>query len=209
MPDSPARGAGARAVHRRGGHDPMHDPVYGRRFWIGVAVGGLIMLHGLAGLVRQASSTRPGAWAGWLLAILAAHDLLLVPLVLLVGGLLSAAVGHVAGGRLWPPLRAALATAGIVFLVTMPALVGDGRSTDPTNPTLLPNDYPRSLALVAGAIFAAAAIWAVIAARQITSARGGTRRSAGHLRRDLPAGPPPSTMTAPSAKPKSYQFPLL
>jgi hypothetical protein len=159
------------------GDDPRHDPVYGRRFWIGVAVGGLVMLHGLAGLVRQASSTRPGAWAGWLLAILAAHDLVLVPLVLLVGGLLGGAAGRVAGGRLWPPLRAALATAGIVVLVTMPALVGDGRSTDPTNPTLLPNDSPRSLALVLAAILVAAAIWAGIAARPAVRSR--PRRSRG------------------------------
>jgi hypothetical protein len=159
-----------------GGAPRGHDPAYGRRFWIGVALGGLVMLHGLAGLLRQASATRPGAWAGWLLAILAAHDLVLVPLVLLVGGLLSAAVGRIAGRRLWPPLRAALLTTGIVVLVTMPALVGGGRSTDPTNPTLLPNDYLRSLALVSGAIFASAGIWAVITVRPWRRGAGDGRR---------------------------------
>jgi hypothetical protein len=169
------------------GHDPARDPAGGRRFWIGVAAGGLVMVHGLAGLVRQASSTRPGAWAGWLLAILAAHDLVLVPLVLLVGGLLSATAGRVAGGRLWPPLRAALVTAGVVVLVTMPALVGDGRSTDPTNPTLLPDDYLRSLALVLAAIFVAAAIWAGIAARPRRSGATPARRAV-RTRRRRPRG---------------------
>lgn len=172
MPSRPPGGTGGRAAHRPDGHDPE----YGRRFWIGVATGGLVMLHGLAGMVRQASTTRPGAWAAWLLAILAMHDLVLVPAVLLVGALLSAGVGRVAGGRLWPPLRAALLTTGVVVLITIPALVGGGRSTDPTNPTLLPNDYPRSVALVAGTTVVAAGIWAGIATRPRRGAGAPGRR---------------------------------
>jgi hypothetical protein len=186
MPDAPPAVRGVPPPGVRNPGPDVHDPVYGRRFWIGVVVGGGIMLHGLAGLLRQASVTRPGAWAVWLLAILAAHDLVLAPAVLLVGGLLSVALGGVAGQRLWPPLRAGLVIAGAVLLVTMPALVGGGRSTDPTNPTLLPNHYPRSLALVIGLILAVAGTGAGIAVRRrrrgartrprSSAAAGGDRR---------------------------------
>jgi len=177
MPGAPPTGAAEPPPERRDLAPHGADPASGRRFWIGVAVGGGIMLHGLAGLLRQAPVTRPGAWAGWLLAVLAVHDLLLVPAVLLVGGLLGGALGGTAGGRLWPPLRAALVTGGIVLLVTMPALVGGGRSTDPTNPTLLPNDDPRSLALVIGSIMAAAGAWAGIAASRPRRSRAPRRPS--------------------------------
>jgi hypothetical protein len=186
MPDAPPAVRGVSPPGVRNPRPDVHDPVYGRRFWIGVVVGGGIMLHGLAGLLRQASVTRPGAWAVWLLAILAAHDLVLVPAVLLFGGLLGVALGGVAGQRLWPPLRAGLVIAGIVLLVTMPALVGGGRSTDPTNPTLLPNHYPLSLALVIGLILAVAGTGAGIAVRRwrrgartrprSSAAAGGDRR---------------------------------
>jgi hypothetical protein len=169
-------GAGRKALARPAGGDAE----LGRRFWIGAAAGGLVMLHGLAGLVRQAASTRPGAWAVWLLAILAAHDLVLVPAVLLSARLLRRG----AGSTLWPPLRAALVAGGIVLLITAPALLGDGRSTDPTNPTLLPNDYPRSLALVIGLILAAAGAWAVLATRPW---------------RQTPKRPPPRPSTSASA----------
>lgn len=163
MPDAPPTAAVGPPPGRRDLGPHAADPAYGRRFWIGVAVGGGVMLHGLAGLLRQAPVTRPGAWAGWLLAILVAHDLLLVPAVLLVGRLLGGALGGIAGRRPWPALRAALVIAGIVLLATMPGLVGAGRSTDPTNPTLLPNDYPRSLALVIALILGAAGARAGIA----------------------------------------------
>ncbi len=78
----------------------------------------------------------PGQVAGWLLGTLPAHDLLLAPLVLLIGFALPTA------GRWRGPLRGGLLTAGALFLVALPPLL---RADSARYPTSLPLDYPRGL----------------------------------------------------------------
>jgi hypothetical protein len=117
-------------------------------------VGGSVLAWGLVGLVGQAMATVPPAWAGWLLACLLVHDLVVVPAVFAVARL----VGR-APARWRPAVRAALVVSGVLVLVTAPALLGGGRSTQPGNSSVLPGDYPRSLALVLGLVWAVAAGW--------------------------------------------------
>jgi hypothetical protein len=130
------------------------EPTYGRAWWAGLAVGGSVLAWGLVGLVGQAMATVPPAWAGWLLACLLVHDLVVVPAVFAVARL----VGR-APARWRPAMRAALVVSGVLVLVTAPALLGGGRSTQPGNSSVLPGDYPRSLALVLGLVWAVAAGW--------------------------------------------------
>ena len=137
---------------RAGGGRLSTEPTYGRAWWVGLAVGGSVLAWGLVGLVRQAMATVPPAWAGWLVACLLVHDLVVLPAVFAVARL----VGH-APARWRPALRAALVVSGVVVLVTLPALIGGGRSTQPGNSSVLPGDYPRSLALVLGLVWAVAA----------------------------------------------------
>jgi hypothetical protein len=127
------------------------EPAYGPGFWVGVAVGGAVAGFGLWGLLGHAAATRPPGWAGWLLATLLGHDLLLAPGLLTVGWL----VGRLPG-RWRVPVRAALVVSAVVVLVTLPAFLGNGRATQPGNASLLPNDYGRSLALVLGLVWAVA-----------------------------------------------------
>ena len=126
-------------------------------WWNGLAVGGLAIARGLAGLVSQAAATMPPAWAAWLAAVLLTHDLLLVPAVLTVTAVTGRAPPAWRG-----PLRAALAVSGVLVLVTLPAFLGHGRATQPGNRTLLPSDYPRNLAVLVAAVWLVAAAAALI-----------------------------------------------
>lgn len=136
---------------------PAPPPRYGRLFWALLPVGGLLMAWGLVGLFRDAALTVPASWLRWFLGGLLVHDLLLVPAVLAVG----LAVRRLPPA-LQPPVRAALIVSGTLALMSLPLLLGYGRATQPGNASLLPGDYPRSLAITVGAVWAAAAAWALL-----------------------------------------------
>ncbi|KAB8168728.1 hypothetical protein FH609_007640 [Streptomyces sp. 3MP-14] len=125
-----------------------------------------------AGLVLLAAGVRllwtgtdegvPARVGGWLLGVLLAHDLLLVPLVLLVGWAVRRVPGRGA-------LRAGLLTGGCLVLVALPPLL---RRNEARYPTSLPLDYPRGLAVALGVV---ALLTAAGVARQRWAARGARR----------------------------------
>ncbi len=84
--------------------------------WLLYAAGTGMAGYGLQGVVRD-----PGSdvvrWAAWLLGGALAHDLLLVPLVLLVGRALP-----LLPGRLRTPVQAALLVGAVLTLVSVPVL---------------------------------------------------------------------------------------
>jgi len=61
------------------------EPLSGWRWWGGLAVGGAVGLFGLTGLVADAAKTMPLVWLRWLVGLLLVHDLVLAPLVQLIG----------------------------------------------------------------------------------------------------------------------------
>ena len=139
---------------------PPAVPDYGRRFWLALLAGGLVMAWGVAGLLRHAASTVPASWLRWLLGLLLAHDLLLAPAVLAAGHLLRRVPAP------WrPPLRAALIVSGTLALTSLPLLLGYGRASQPGNTSLLPRDYPASLAAVLAVVWGLAAAWGLYRAR--------------------------------------------
>ena len=136
-----------------GAADESPRPAYGHGFWPAAAAGGPVMAFGVWGLLGHAQATMPAAWARWLAAALLIHDLLVAPALLAAGWLL----GRLPGG--WrAPVRAALLVSATVVLVTLPAFLGDGRTTQPGNASVLPNHYGRSLALVLLPVWAAAVL---------------------------------------------------
>ena len=143
-------------------------PVYGRWFWPALAVGGAAMAWGAAGLVRHADSTVPASWLRWLLGGLIAHDLVLAPALRALG---------LALGRLPPALRpgvrAALIVSGTLALMSVPLLLGYGRSAQPGNRSVLPGNYPLSLAAVVGAVWAAAGAWTLLTRRARRTSQAG------------------------------------
>ncbi|MEU5633100.1 hypothetical protein ACH47C_29835 [Streptomyces rishiriensis] len=94
----------------------------------------------------------------WLGGAALLHDLVLAPVVLLVGLVL------VRGGSRGP-VRGALLVAGALTAVALPVLLRPGRTA---NPSVLPLDYPRNWLISLVAVATVTALWA--------AARGFARR---------------------------------
>jgi hypothetical protein len=143
------------------------EPLAGWRWWTGLAAGGAVGLFGLAGLLRDATKTKPLVWLAWLAGLLLVHDFVLAPLVLLVGRRL----------RKWAPeawrwpIQVGLVTSGVLVLTSVPVLYGVGRRTQPGNASVLPGHYPLALA---GVLLV---VWLGVLALGIWSSAGGRRRS--------------------------------
>ncbi|UED83619.1 hypothetical protein [Streptomyces profundus] len=106
------------------------------------ALGLLLIGVGVRLLWSGTADGTPGQVAGWLVGTLLAHDLLLAPLVSLIGLALPA-------GRWRGPLRGGLLAAGALVLVALPPLL---RAGSPRYPTSLPLDYPRGLLISLAAV---------------------------------------------------------
>lgn len=112
----------------------------------GLAVAG----YGIAGLVTHARATRPTNSLAWLLTGIVAHDAVVVPVIALIGLVLSRAVPR--------PYRAvtqgALIVSGSVILASLPLWRGYGGS--PGNPSVNALPYGRNLLIVLGGVWAVA-----------------------------------------------------
>ena len=125
------------------------EPLAGWRWWGGLTAGTAIGLFGLAGLVADAAKTMPLLWLRWLVGLLLVHDLVVAPLVHLVGRRLR---DHALPAWRWP-LQLGLVTSGVLVLASVPVLYGVGRATQPGNASVLPGNYPRALAGVLLAVW--------------------------------------------------------
>ncbi|MBP2708235.1 hypothetical protein JOL79_31095 [Microbispora sp. RL4-1S] len=103
----------------------------------GYALGGGLILLGLAGLALNAGQADPLSWALWFGGGVVAHDFVLVPVTLALGVPLR---------RVPRPYRVGLVVAAMITLVSLPVVLGFGRRAD--NPSQLPLDYGRNLAAV-------------------------------------------------------------
>ena len=119
-------------------------PLAGWRWWTGLAIGSAVGLFGLAGLAVDAAKTMPGVWLKWLIGLLLVHDFLLAPMVHLTGRRLR---DRAPESWRWP-LQLGLITSGVLVLASVPVLVGVGRRTQPGNASVLPGNYPLTLAVV-------------------------------------------------------------
>ena len=125
-----------------------HDHA-GPGLWIGLAAGVPIMAWGVRGIVEDSAQTHPGELARWVLGSALVHDAVVLPIVVTV----AVVARRVTPARRWPVVRWALATTGVVGLVSWPFVRGYGRSAG--NPSLLPRDY------AAGVVAAVAVVWLV------------------------------------------------
>lgn len=151
----------------------------GRGFWIGLALGAPVMAYGVAELLRQAGWSRAVAAGRWLAVGLLLHDLVLVPVVLLVVWL----IGRTTPRWLRTPLQAAVLGSGLVLAVGWPALRGYGDRVD--NATVHPLHYGSAVLTVLASVWAATAAWAALrcASRaRWRRARGPSAAAPGSLR---------------------------
>ncbi|MGA5301057.1 hypothetical protein ACPCHT_14080 [Nucisporomicrobium flavum] len=124
-----------------------------------IVAGGLLMGYAVFG-----ATTEPGLKLGgvllFLVAMVAGHDGLFMPVVIAAGGLVTRA------GRL---VRAAAIISLSVGVVALPFVLGYGRSSD--NPSALPLRYGLGLILVL------ASIWAVVLATMLIRRLGRIRQN--------------------------------
>ena len=140
----------------------------GKGLWIGLALGLPLIGWGIRGILIEGARTHPAELGRWIIGSAIVHDALLVPVVLTVGVLARRAVPAPA----WMPVRWALATTGVLVLVSWPFLRGYGRR--PGNPSLLPRDYGAGVAVAVAVVWLAAAL---VATHRVRRARAHDSRS--------------------------------
>lgn len=128
-------------------------------------VGAGMMAGGVVGLLADARDTHPTDWVGWFLAGLVAHDLVIAPIVFVLGAL----VAHRIKAPYRAPIQGGLFTSAVVVLFSLPLVRGYGRA--PSNPSALPNDYGRNM------VFVLALVWIVVAIATYRSRRRSKKSS--------------------------------
>ena len=128
----------------------------GATFWVGLVIGGSIMAYAVWGAVQAFSAAEQRGLAQWLVSGAILHDAVLAPIVTVIGLSLAWVVPRPARG----PVLGAAAISGMVLLFSWPALRGYGRR--PSNPSILPHDYGRNVAVVIGAVWAVAVVLVVV-----------------------------------------------
>ncbi len=153
--------APARATERE-------EPPGGLAFWLGLAVGGAVVVFGIAGLLSTTDLGNGFRVGTWVVGADLVHDIVLAPIAVGVSVLLA---------RLVPlpwraPIRAALATSAVLLIIAVPPLLGTAHDSTPHNTTVQPLDYPTALATATGVVWAAAGLWLVAIALRRRHADG-------------------------------------
>ncbi len=127
----------------------------GSAFWTGLALGGAVMAFGIGGLVRATSTDAVASVGRWVVGADLVHDLVLAPLVVVLGCFTARAVP----ARVRGPVQAGLLATGVVLLVGWVPWRGDGRVLVPDNPSVQPLDYTSAVLTVLGFVWIAVAAW--------------------------------------------------
>lgn len=136
--------------------EPVEAPTP-RSFWFALVPGVALMGWGVRlYLGATPDLSRRIDLAGWLVGLDLAHDLLLAPLILGFG----AVVTRITPTRLRASVQAALIATGSVVLVGLLPLLGSAEAAG--NPTIQPIDYVPSVAAVVVAIWVTAGVAVVV-----------------------------------------------
>lgn len=127
----------------------IDDGPGGRWFWLGLAAGWSVMAWAAWGILADHDATNPSGLARWALGGALLHDLVLAPVVLLVGAILARRLPASVRG----PISGALALSGIVVLFAYPLVRGFGRHEQ--NSSTLPLDYTTNVVVVVGLVWLA------------------------------------------------------
>ena len=109
-----------------------------------ILIGTAGLLFGLYVLFDTVRITRLPGVALWIGAAIVLHDAVVAPLVFF-GGLLLRRAGRRVAGTIVLVVQGAIVVGSIMTLIVVPAMVAQGLT--PNNPSILPLDYGRNLAL--------------------------------------------------------------
>ena len=123
----------------------------GPLFWASAAVGWGVIGFGLWGIFSNSLDTRPANLARFVVGGALLHDLLVAPVVIVLGVLLARTVP----GRARATVQAALVISAVLALFSYPLVRAYGLAAN--NPTSLPHNYALNLTIVLGLVWAVAA----------------------------------------------------
>ncbi|TFC90385.1 MULTISPECIES: hypothetical protein [Cryobacterium] len=123
-----------------------------------ILIGSAGLLFGLFILFDSVRVTRLPGLALWVGAAIVLHDAVLAPLVFLCGILLRRA-GRRVTGTIVLVVQGAIVVGSIMTLIVVPAIVAQGIT--PNNPSILPHDYGRNLALFWLGVALVATFWSI------------------------------------------------
>ena len=129
-------------------------------FWLSAIAGWVVIGYGIRGLLQHQVDTRPSDLGWFVVGGALVHDLLVAPLVLLIGVVVARAVP----GRIRALVQAALIVSGALALFAYPLVRGYGRALH--NPSSLPHNYADDLALVLGLVWAVTFAFAIVRLRR-------------------------------------------
>jgi hypothetical protein len=136
-------------AHRRG---PL--------FWLSATAGWAVIGYGLHGLLHHHVDTRPSNLATFLAGGALIHDLIVAPLLIIVG----VVIGRYVPGRVRAVVQAALVVSGGLAVFSYPLVRGYAHRLH--NPSSLPHNYTTNLVLVLAIVWAVAAAILVIRLRR-------------------------------------------
>lgn len=136
----------------------------GPLFWISAAAGWAVIGFGLRGVFQHSLDTRPANLARFVVGGALLHDLVVAPLVIVIG----VAVARAIPGRARAVVQGALAVTAIVALFSYPLVRAYGLAAN--NPTSLPHNYAANLLVVLGVVWAVAALLVLLRLRSRSGA---------------------------------------
>jgi hypothetical protein len=131
--------------------------------WLFLVPGFAAVGWGALGLLRDDRVPLP-AWLTWFVGSALVHDLVIAPLVVVVGAVLARLLPRPAR----PPIVVGLVVSGVLTVVALPFVLG---LTSSREPGFLPLDYGRNLLLLVAGVMALAVGWAVVATVRSRQAR--------------------------------------
>jgi hypothetical protein len=130
--------------------------------WLFVVPGLAAAGFGVVGLLGAGDDVPLRSWLAWFVGSALLHDLVLAPVVVVVGALARRFLPRPARG----PVAVGLVVSGVLTLVALPFALNPG---DNTEPGFLPLDYGRNLALLVAAVMTVATVSAVVRVRRAQS----------------------------------------
>lgn len=133
--------------------------------WLFLVPGIAAVGWGAVGLMQHRADVPLMPWLTWFVGGVLVHDLLVAPLVVAVGALLT---------RLLPtparaPIVVGLVVSAMLAVISILFVLNPGR---PQEPGFLPLDYARNLTVLVGATMLVAVVWAAVATRRSRAQSG-------------------------------------
>lgn len=139
--------------------EPERDLRPGPFAWCAILLGWAVMVVAVLGASNDGKLGGFTSWATWLVGAALVHDLLVLPIVLATGWLLTRLLP-----RPWrTPLRIALVVAAVTALTVWPIARRWGARDD--NPSILPLPVMRNLAILVAVVLLIGLIAGVVAGR--------------------------------------------